>query len=403
MLPLKRHEDSLVPASEIENRIAALQSAIQTMDLAGAWISHLADRFYYSGSIQDATLLVPAMGATRYFVRKSRARAEAESSLRVLPFPGRKGLLKEARTLLGSRGRLGLPLDVLPAATYVWLAGELGEGRLADISGALRQAKAVKSDWEVAQIRAAAEQANAVLPAIGELVLPGMSELALSAAIEARLRILGHAGTLRVRRIGVDLDVIYAVAGDSALYPTNFDGPVGGEGPFLAAPAGAGWKEIVAGETLMVDMVTSSGGYFADNARTYMIRGETPPAAEAAHAFCLEAMARIERGLRPGQCCANLFHEVAEWAEREGEPEGFMGFGENRVKFFGHGIGLELDELPIIAGKIDLELQAGMVVAVEPKAFLTGIGPVGAENTYVINEDGCESLCTVGREIIGIP
>ena len=75
-----------------------------------------------------------------------------------------------------------------------------------------------------------------------------------------------------------------------------------------------------------------------------------------------------------------------------------------------HGVGLDLDEMPVentyvitnngcesfcplIADRIDVTLKAGMILAVEPKAFLPGIGPVGVENTYVITDDGCESFC----------
>ncbi len=70
-----------------------------------------------------------------------------------------------------------------------------------------------------------------------------------------------------------------------------------------------------------------------------------------------------------------------------------MGFGDNRVKFFGHGVGLDLDEMPVIADRIHVTLEPGMILAVEPKAFLPGHGPVGVENTYVITDDGCESFC----------
>ena len=108
----------------------------------------------------------------------------------------------------------------------------------------------------------------------------------------------------------------------------------------------------------------------------------------------------IEGRLRPGAMCADVFREVAAFARDLGEPEGFMGFGENRVRFFGHGVGLELDELPILADKLDFELRAGMVLAVEPKAFLRGIGPVGVENTYAVREDGCERLCDVDDALI---
>ena len=77
-----------------------------------------------------------------------------------------------------------------------------------------------------------------------------------------------------------------------------------------------------------------------------------------------------------------------------------MGYAENRVKFFGHGVGVELDEWPIIADRVKLLLREGMVVALEPKAFLRGVGPVGIENTYVITARGCESLCARPREIV---
>ena len=69
--------------------------------------------------------------------------------------------------------------------------------------------------------------------------------------------------------------------------------------------------------------------------------------------------------MSPGRLCADVYKEVNGWAQAEGPPEGFKGYGENRVKFFGHGVGLELDEMPVIADRIELELQAGMVVAVE--------------------------------------
>ena len=77
-----------------------------------------------------------------------------------------------------------------------------------------------------------------------------------------------------------------------------------------------------------------------------------------------------------------------------------MGAGENRVKFFGHGIGVELDEFPIIAEIMDIELKSGMAVAMEPKAFLKSPGPVGAENTYFVTDGKCERLCQAPMEIL---
>ncbi|MBM3317490.1 MAG: aminopeptidase P family protein [Candidatus Eisenbacteria bacterium] len=397
MMPLERHRPHLVPPEEIHARIAALQSGLDSRGLALAWIDHLTDRYYYTGSAQEGVLLVPASGEPRFFVRKSLTRARSESPLAVAPFPGRSGLLAEAEAPLQG-GRLGLALDVTPAPVYLWLSGKLGGG-LEDLAAGIRAQKAVKSAWEIEQIRRANEQATAVFADMDRLLRPEMTELELSAAIEMRLRLLGHSGTLRIRRPGLELGMIFAVSGDGGLYPTSFDGPDGGEGLYPGAASGSGWKRIAAGETVMVDIVGSFNGYQADTTRCYCVGRQLPEEARRAHAFCQETLERLETELRPGRRCADIYEETLAWAQGRGLPPGFMGHGENRVKFFGHGVGLDLDEFPILAARIEGEIRPGMVVAMEPKAFLPGIGPVGVENTYVVTDRGVECLCPLPREI----
>ncbi len=401
MEPLAQHREFLAPPDEIRGRIAAFQRALAAAGVAVAWIDHLTDRCYYAGTIQDGVLLVPAGAEPRLFARLSFARAAAESPLAVEPFPGRRGLLDAVRRALGSSGVLGLAFDVTPSATYAWLAGELGVGRVADVGGLIRTQRAVKSAWEIAQIRRAADQATMLFGEAGAMLRPGMTEIELSAALEQRLRLLGHGGVVRVRRPGAGLGMLYVVAGDGALYPTHFDGPVGAEGLHPYAAPGAGRRVIAPGQTVMLDVVTAWNGYHADTTRTFWPGGPLPPAAEHAHLICLEVLEHIEALMRPGIGCDALFTQVDAWVRGRGEPAGFMGHGDNQVKFFGHGVGLELDELPVLAARQELALAEGMVVAVEPKAFLPGIGPVGVENTYVITAGGCEPLCSFPREIVG--
>jgi Xaa-Pro dipeptidase len=399
MLPLERHKDHIVPADEIRRRIANLQALLRDKDLALAWIDHLTDRYYFTGSVQDGTLLVPAAGEPAFHVRKSQERARAESPLPIVPFAGRTGLIDRAQALLGAGGRVGVALDVMPAPTYLWLTSKLGAAPV-DVSADIRLLKAVKSAWEIEQVRAAAGQGAAVLAEVPRLLRAGMTELELSAEVERRLRLRGHPGPLRIRRPGLELGMMYAVSGDGGLYPTNFDGPDGAEGLYPGAASGSGLKVIAPGETVMVDMVSSFNGYQADTTRVFCVGRDAPAGALRAHRFCMDVLARLEANLRPGRICSEVYEETLAWAERQGLPEGFMGFKENRVKFFGHGVGLDLDEFPIIASKIGLPLAAGMVVALEPKAFLAGIGPVGVENTYVITESGCECLCPLPWEIV---
>ena len=140
-----------------------------------------------------------------------------------------------------------------------------------------------------------------------------------------------------------------------------------------------------------------------DTTRVFFAGSELPAAAARAHDFSVECLRRVERLMVAGAVCGEIYDEIDRWAEAEGKPEGFLGFGENRMKFIGHGVGIELDELPVLARGIATPLEPGTVVAVEPKAFLPGIGAVGVENSYVITDAGCHSLCGLGEDITLCP
>jgi Xaa-Pro aminopeptidase len=77
-----------------------------------------------------------------------------------------------------------------------------------------------------------------------------------------------------------------------------------------------------------------------------------------------------------------------------------MGHGADRVRFLGHGVGLEIDELPVLAPGFDSPLEVGNVIAVEPKFVFPGRGAVGIENMYAVTSDGWEQITTASEELI---
>ena len=392
----ERHVPYKVPTDEVAARVALLRSAIAGRGIGVAWIEHLTDRIYFTGSAADGVLLVPIQGDPRFLVRKSVARAQTESSLNVEPYPGGKKAIEIAAGMLDG-GSLGLALDVTQASSYTRVAASIPA--IEDIAAEVRNIRATKSDWEVQQIRAAAEQYNRLFDTALDWLKEPISGLELTARVEGRLRSLGHGGTIRLRRRTADIAVANVVSGDVALYPTNFNGCVGGEGPYPPSPATGGWETLTPGTTVMFDIVTSYNGYQADTTRSFYLGDSIPPGIAAAHEFCLDVLYEIEQRMKPGALCSEIYREVRSLVEERGEPEGFMGLGDNRVKFYGHGVGLDLDEMPVLADRIDVTLKQGMILAVEPKAFLTGSGPVGVENTYVITDDGCESLCPLDLDL----
>jgi Xaa-Pro aminopeptidase len=279
------------------------------------------------------------------------------------------------------------------------IRGRTGLG-VTDVSAEIRIVRARKSEWEQRQLREAAAQVNRLFEGIIEAIHPGMTEMDLTGTIEGRLRADGHGGTIRVRRPGVDIAIAQVVSGPSAFYPTAFDGPVGAPGPTPAAASGGGRKRLVPGESLMLDIVTSHNGYHADTTRSYFLGRTPPPVVAEAHQRCRDAIRLVERRLRAGEACDRIYIETMAELAKSGLPDGFMGYGENRVRFLGHGVGLELDELPVLAEKIDMRLEPGTVLAVEPKAFVAPYGPTGVENTYIVTGAAPENLCPLADDLI---
>ena len=77
-----------------------------------------------------------------------------------------------------------------------------------------------------------------------------------------------------------------------------------------------------------------------------------------------------------------------------------MGFGGRTVKFLGHGIGLQVDETPVLAEGFDDPIEEGMALAVEPKKGVAGIGLLGVEDTYIVGKTETRPVTGGGRDII---
>ncbi len=361
------------------------------------WVDRAANLYYLTGSVQDAVLILSASGSYRYVVRKSLERARCESPLEAEPFRGRRALYES----FGSEGsQLGIALASTTAADYLRLSAALGAAEIFDFSTTLRSLRSVKSPWEVEQIRCATVVGNAGFEVIPGILQPGIAELEISVEVEAAIRRAGHHGVVRCADPRFLIAGPTVVAGDAALYATNVNGSVGSEGCFPVDAGGAGRRVVRVGATVMADIVSTYNGYTADNTRIYFVGSRLPDRAARAHDFCLDCLRRIEERMKPGAVCEEIYGDVDRWAAASGKPEGFLGFGDNRMAFFGHGVGIEVDELPVIAGKVKTRLEPGMVIAVEPKAYLAGIGPVGVENTYVVTETGSQSLCDLDEAVI---
>jgi Xaa-Pro dipeptidase len=393
----------MVPVDEIGSRLARLRVGLQSAGFDAAVVVGITNLVYFSGTSQVAHLVVPADGEPALLVRRVLERARRESPLeRIEPLPSLRGL-PEALAAAGLRpgATLAFELDVLPAAAYLGYVRRLDGYALADCSRLVREVRARKSAWELERIRAAAAQVRAAVEALPALLRAGVTESELQAELERELRRAGHQGQLRFRGFNQEMHYGQVLAGPSAATAGYSDSPLCGPGPNVVIGKGADGHRLAPGDPVIVDLVGGHEGYVADQTRTFAL---APLAADLRDAYghARAILRAVEAEIRPGVAPSALWEGSLALAEEAGLGEHFMGHGPDRVRFLGHGIGLEIDELPVLAPGFDAPLEPGHVVAVEPKFVFPGRGAVGIEDTYAVTADGCERLTTAADELVEV-
>jgi Xaa-Pro dipeptidase len=383
----------VVPREEIEARIGRFQAALRADELAGALVVQETDLVYLSGTGQSAHLVVPAEGEPTLYVRKTLERAREESPLaHVEPLASLRDLAGVLAATGLEGGRLGLELDVLPASLYLQYARRLLGFELADCSAVLRRVRSVKSTWELEQIRSAAAMLVHVPEWAQRHAREGMTELELAAELERELRRAGHQGPIRFRAFNNELFYGSVLAGPSAAVPGSTETPIVGPGVNVAVSKGASRRPIGRGEPIIVDLAGAWEGYLADQTRTFSL-GPVAGGWRELHDAAVAVLRGVAAEARPGVLPAALWERASELA---GGRPGFMG----GVAFVGHGFGLEIDELPVLAPGFVEPLAEGMVFALEPKFVHAGEGAVGIENSYAVTADGVERLTSAREDLI---
>ncbi len=392
----------LVPRSELENRIARLQARLVAADDAEAiFIFQAADLFYFTGTVQDAWLVIGRSGPPLMLVRRSLGRARAESALEhILPLENPReipGLL--ASHGLGGLRRVGLEFDVLPVEQYARVGRLFPTMQFVDASRMIRETRTIKSAYEVARIRKAATIQDRMARKLREVLRPGMTELELAAEVEAEARRHGHQGIIRTRRFNLDCFYGHLLSGEGGAVPSFLDAPTGGSGLSPAFGNGPGMRRIQPHEPIMLDYVGALDGYHSDQTRMFSLGALSEDLVKGYQA-CLDILEEVMAALRPGMKASDVFARAAALAERLGYADRFMNTGPAQVRFVGHGVGVELDEIPYLAAGSNLTIEAGMTLAVEPKIVFPDCGIVGVEDTILVTTRDPEYLTFTPRELV---
>ncbi|BBB32542.1 peptidase M24 [Thermotomaculum hydrothermale] len=383
----------LVPESELKKRIEKLAKKLKENNVDACLIAGISNIYYYTGTIQNGVFFANAEGKHAFFVKKSFERAKIESKLEnIFPLTSLKNIEGDLKAVFGFLPEtVGFEGDVLPFALYQRYSKALSNTKLIDFSLPLRLIRSVKSKWEIENIRQAGKQLSRLFEHMKGFIKEGVSEIEIAAESERFARLSGHQGTIRMRGFNAELFYSVICAGETANLPTNFDGPSGSLGLYPSAIHPAGTKKAEKGKPVLFDFMGAYMGYLCDGTRIYHI-GKPLKETEYAHNKCIEIQNFIAENLKPGTLPSEIYLKTVEKAKKENFYENLMGFKSNQVKFFGHGVGLEVDEFPVITEKFNFPLEENMVIAIEPKKYIDKIGGVGVENTFLVTKNGGEKL-----------
>lgn len=384
--------------SELIQRRDKIRDLMFKEGIDAALIATNVNLLYTYGQVVSGYLYLPLQAPARLFVKRPASLTGEHVH------PIRKP--EQLPELLAQCGlpmptRLMLEGDELSFTDYQRLSACFPQSEVLSCGSRLiRQARSVKTLWEIETFRRSAQAHAAAYSVIPQLYQTGMSDVQLSIEVERAMRQQGCLGIFRVFGQSMEIFMGSLLAGDNAQEASPYDFALGGKGVDGSIPGGACGRTIAQGESVMVDMGGNFFGYMCDMSRVFSV-GRLPQQAYDAHQCCLDIQEEVAAAAKPGVTCESLYQLAADRVAKTGFADCFMGT-KQQAKFIGHGIGLEINEAPVLAPRIKQELEPGMVFALEPKIVLPGVGPVGIENSWAVTADGVEKLTTAPEEIIDL-
>jgi Xaa-Pro aminopeptidase len=288
-----------------------------------------------------------------------------------------------------------LETEVVPLALYQRFKKYFPFKNVKSVDTQIATVRSVKSKYELSLTREAGRIHQHVLEdLVPEMLREGMSETKLATELFSVLVEEGHDGLCRFGMFDTEMFLGNVCFGESSIYPSYFNGPGGNYGMSPAVPLiGSRDRKLRKGDLVFIDVGCGVEGYNTDKTTTYMFGSTLPQYAIDIHHKCVDIQNETASMLKLGAIPSEIYTTIMDKLDSE-FLQNFMGFGNRKVKFLGHGVGLLIDETPVIAEGFDEPLQEGMVFALEPKKGIENTGMVGIENTFIVTSKGGE--CVTG-------
>jgi len=389
----------------MKDRIRVLQRNLAAGGLDAALLVYSRDVLYYTGTAQPSCLAVTPGDYTLY------VRSGFDFALQDVFIP--RGKLAEERRLekilagllsrlAGKPPRVGTELDIVTAEQLDALRKAAPGVEFVNVSPVTLEQRKAKEPAEIGKLRRACDAVHAGHQAVLATLRDGVTELELAAAVENAHRLAGHEGVFFIRLPDFFMSRGPIGAGPNLSKISGVVYTITGVGLSPAVPAGPSRRAIGRGETVVVDIPTLVDGYHADQTRTYCL-GE---AGKAIHALYddLQAVAdHLIGSIRPGMTGRDVYRMARRKADDLGRSREFMSFGGGKAsRILGHGIGLELNEPPILSEHDASSIPEGCVVALDMHMMTEGGSVVKLEDMVLVGRGGNEILTRTPRRLFEV-
>ena len=388
---MKKEPLQLLPAEEASLRLDKVSSQLKASGTEAMLAGDNATLYYLTGRVFAGYAYITDAGEATFFIRRP---VELEGDNVV--YIHKPEHIPDHLTAMPKS--IALELDITPYSAIGRLQAIFPEAKMVNASPMLQAARATKTAFEIEKIRQSGIRQERVYRLIPKLYRPGMTDLELQVEIERASRLEGCLGQFRISGTSMELYMANLLVGDNADNPTPYDFAMGGAGLDPSLPVGCNGTEIRPGESVMADVNGNYTGYMTDMTRTFAL-GELSPIAIKAHQCSIDICRELSAMARPGTPAKTLYVKAEEMAKEAGLHEYFMGHRQ-KAGFVGHGLGIEINEHPVIAPRSRDIIAEGNVFAIEPKFVIPGTGAVGIENTYCVGADKTECLTNAPEPII---
>ncbi|MCK4237043.1 MAG: aminopeptidase P family protein [Candidatus Krumholzibacteria bacterium] len=382
-------------------RIKKLQKSLIEHEIDSALMIYHRDVYYYAKTARPASLAVTPDDAA-LFARRGTSWIIPESSVPDVREGGMSSILDWLKKKGVAKGKLGIEMDLVPANIYLRIKNEFPDAVIKDISPIVLDQRLIKDEKEIESIRGACRIVEETHRHLPKVLKDGMTELELSAELERVARLHGHETFAILRkRMDTEMPYMHILAGESTKIMGGYGQVVTGTGLSTAFPYGSSRREIRAGDVVVFDVAGMNEGYHSDLARTYCIGRAAPEILEAHWALVAIQSAMLETA-RPGNPASRVYETAVEKAGDLGWADYFQGHGKQRGAFVGHGLGLEVDEQPLLSPKDETVLEKNMTFTTELFIVDPDFGEVKLEDTLLVTDDIPQFLTRLEREITEI-